>query len=137
MSAPTVPSSVVETRDSATDEATTPDGHRAPWPVSYGSYVRGCRCEGCAEQQRAYYEENKARATALVVEAEAECDEIAVERAVAAARAGERADLTYRADRIVAAYRLYVSGAVRSRLLLLGLSNDMATALYEGWAAST
>ena len=37
--------------------------HREPWPVSYGSYVRGCRCVGCsdasAEKKRAYREANR------------------------------------------------------------------------------
>ena len=36
-----------------------PMQHRSGWPVSYGSYCRGCRCAGCAEKQRAYYEANK------------------------------------------------------------------------------
>lgn len=37
--------------------------HREPWPVSYGSYGRGCRCAACtaatAEKKRAYYEANR------------------------------------------------------------------------------
>jgi len=33
--------------------------HHAGWPISNGSYARGCRCDGCKAKKRAYYEQNK------------------------------------------------------------------------------
>lgn len=32
--------------------------HRSGWPVSYGSYARGCRCVGCKAKKRAYREQH-------------------------------------------------------------------------------
>lgn len=71
--------------------------HRAGWPVSYGSYKRGCRCAGCAAKlsayRRAYYEANRekiaARQRAHYRDLLGQEDEAAVERIVAQARAGE------------------------------------------------
>jgi hypothetical protein len=36
-------------------------GHVAGWPISYGSYVRGCRCDACRAMQNQYRRQRRAK----------------------------------------------------------------------------
>ena len=138
-----------------------PVGHRYGWPVSRGSYCRGCRCAGCREQQRAYYQANREKVAeqqrayyqanrekvaeqqrayrealpTVLAAAETDADEIAVERLCAIVRAGDRVGRnTYpRIDKFAAAITLARAGESTSMISRLGFPYDWSAAIIR-WA---